>query len=340
MKLNFEQQKQFIIEFFLNIPVIEGCEVINENKNSFDILLKMSGETEWRFRIIPLKKAYPKEIYRIANDSSIRSTEFYTVILAPFVSKESAHLCEKNGIGFVDESGNALICFHTLYINKIGSPNKKPEIRDVIELFNPHAVTSSLILRKLLECPNHTWKLKYLAEEVGCSIGLVSKVKEALCNQMLAEMTKEGLSLTQPETLLKYWAEKYKLPEQTGCYTLDTIPAFEKKLQELYNTQGIRMYLTGFSGGVRYAPVVRYNRIHIFLQPEDIPSFLQYSGCKKVDSGANVILLSSREDYIFGAEEKNGDHVVSPVQAYLDCMQLKGRGEELADAILTKEILR
>ena len=32
--------------------------------------------------------------------------------------------------------------------------------------------------------------------------------------------------------------------------------------------------------------------------------------------------------------------VVSPLQIYLDCMQIKGRGEEMAEAVLRKEILR
>lgn len=32
--------------------------------------------------------------------------------------------------------------------------------------------------------------------------------------------------------------------------------------------------------------------------------------------------------------------VVSPLQIYLDSMQLKGRGEEMAEAILRKEIIK
>jgi hypothetical protein len=32
--------------------------------------------------------------------------------------------------------------------------------------------------------------------------------------------------------------------------------------------------------------------------------------------------------------------VASPVQVFLDCMSLKGRGEEIAEAILDKEICK
>lgn len=37
---------------------------------------------------------------------------------------------------------------------------------------------------------------------------------------------------------------------------------------------------------------------------------------------------------------KDGASVVSPIQVYLDCMQLKGRGEELAEAVIEREILK
>ena len=61
---------------------------------------------------------------------------------------------------------------------------------------------------------------------------------------------------------------------------------------------------------------------------------------KEVDGGANVILFPvEHESCVKDSRIINGDVVVSPVQAYLDCMSLKGRGEELAEAILRKEIL-
>lgn len=40
---------------------------------------------------------------------------------------------------------------------------------------------SSLILREIFYDVSKTWKLKYLSEKVGCSIGQVSKVKDFLC---------------------------------------------------------------------------------------------------------------------------------------------------------------
>ena len=115
----------------------------------------------------------------------------------------------------------------------------------------------------------------------------------------------------------------------------------EGKLSNLKRDMGIDYYLTGFSGGVRYAPVVRYNKVHVYIAPEDILEAVDYLGLKEVDSGANVIIYSLQNDsYKKDNQIIGNDMVASPVQVYLDCMQIKGRGEELAEAVLLKEILK
>ena len=104
---------------------------------------------------------------------------------------------------------------------------------------------------------------------------------------------------------------------------------------------GIESYLTGLSGGVRYTPVVRYNKIHVYIAPEDIREAIDYLELKEVDSGANVIIFPLENDsYIKDWRIIEGDMVVSPLQIYLDSMQLKGRGEEMAEAVLNKEIIK
>ena len=53
-----------------------------------------------------------------------------------------------------------------------------------------------------------------------------------------------------------------------------------------------------------------------------------------------VIFPLENDSYIKDYRVIDGSAVVSPLQIYLDCMQIKGRGEEMADAVLKKEILR
>ena len=185
------------------------------------------------------------------------------------------------------------------------------------------------------------WKIKELAEKVGCSIGMVSRVKTYLCEQSWAVMDSSGLHITDAESLMKEWSRAYEIPEAISCYTLDSIPRFEEKCFSAFRDQGVALCLTGFSGGVRYAPVVRYTKAHVWVDRKDIADFLNLTGCKKVDSGANVAVYVADSDEVFADCREIGEsRVASPVQVYLDCMQLKGRGEEMAEAVFSKEICK
>lgn len=41
-------------------------------------------------------------------------------------------------------------------------------------------------------------------------------------------------------------------------------------------------------GGIRYALVVRYNKVHVYMVPEDIREAVHYLEIKEVESGANM----------------------------------------------------
>ena len=101
----------------------------------------------------------------------------------------------------------------------------------------------------------------------------------------------------------------------------------------------MELCLTGFSGGVRYTPVVRYTKVHVWVAREYLTDFFRLTGCKQVDSGANVVVyVADSDELFFDSREINHSRVASPVQVFLDCMQLKGRGEEMAEDIFSKEI--
>ena len=205
------------------------------------------------------------------------------------------------------------------------------------------SVVSSLILRELFADVTRVWKLKYLAEKVDCSIGQVSKVINFLLENAWAEKTKDGYMLRESESLLHEWSSIYGKKEASvyACYSLDNVSVLENKLKLLKKNMGIESYLTGFSGGVRYAPVIRYNKVHMYLAPEDIQEAISYLEMKEVSSGSNVVIFPLENDsYIKDSREIEESLVVSPIQIYLDCMQLKGRGEEMAEAVLMKEIFK
>jgi hypothetical protein len=66
---------------------------------------------------------------------------------------------------------------------------------------------------------------------------------------------------------------------------------------------------------------------------------MDLTGCKEVDSGAIIAVYIADSDEVFTDwREINQSIVASPLQVFLDCMQLKGRGEEMAEAVYAKEI--
>lgn len=265
------------------------------------------------------------------------------ILISPYISDRTAQICEENGMGYFDYAGNCWFAGHSVYLSERGNKNPWPKQNRAAAIFERTSVVSSLILRELFADINKVWKLKYLAEKAGCSIGQVSKVMGFLIRNAWAVKTTEGYAVSQPELLLREWGRVYGKKEVISypCYSLDNPCILERKLRELKQDTGIESYLTGFSGGVRYAPAVRYHKVHVYMSPEDIQQAIGYLEIKETDSGANIVIFPlENESYIKDCRIIAGDMVVSPLQVCLDSLQLKGRGEELAEAVLKKEIIK
>ena len=325
-------------ELLGRVPVVEDIQIADESEHGFTVILQERGSGSFEIHVTCLKRAVPSSVKEVVSQSN---GQLYCIIMAPYISDASAKICEASGAGYCDLSGNCLIQTDSIYISNKGNPNQYPAENHAKTIFKSSAKTTSLILRELMKDVSKGWKIKELAEKVGCSIGMVSRVKTYLCEHLWAEMDSSGLYITDAESLMKEWSRAYEIPEAISCYTIESIPRFEEKCYAAYRNNGVSLCLTGFSGGVRYAPVVRYTKAHVWVDRKDITDFLNLTECKKVDSGANVTVYIADSDEVFvDCREINQSRVASPVQVYLDCMQLKGRGEEMAEAVFSKEICK
>ncbi len=327
---------------FLKLPNLQKYEVSALTEYGFDAVITMDDGFEFKIHVYVMQKSYPSIVMQLLEKRGREKRDY--VLVSPYISERTAQICEKNGVGYFDYAGNCWFVGHSIYLSERGNKNLSPEISKVYtSVFERSAVVSSMILRELFADINRLWRIKYLSEAVGCSIGQVSKVMDFLIKNAWAKKTAEGYYISEPESLLREWSKAYgkKMVPTYTCYSLDKPSVLEGKLSNLKLDMGIDYYLTGLSGGVRYAPVVRYNKVHVYIAPEDILEAADYLGVKEVDSGANVIIHSLENDsYKKDSRIIGKDIVVSPVQVYLDCMQIKGRGEELAEAVLLKEILK
>lgn len=337
----FLKEKELLMEKLLPIPIIENCESGKNTPNGFFLNVYFQDSNRVVLEGYVMKYAFPKQVKSVITEHQRKKTGEYLVILASYISEETDRFCRENRVGYLDFSGNCYLCMHSLYLSEIGKANRFVEKYKTKTIFRTSSEVSSMILRDLFADISRPWKLKHLAESVGCSIGQVSKVKDFLCDQLWADMTQDGILIRRPEEIMRAWSRQYAVPESDihSCYTLASVPAFEEQLKKLRDEHAVEYYLTGLSGGVRYAPVVRYNRVHLLLHAEDFDDFLQFTDSKTVDSGANIIVHTAwQEDFFKDSRIIQGFQVASPVQVYLDCMQIKGRGEEMAEAVYAKEI--
>lgn len=319
-----------------DIPIIQGY--IDEDDNI--TIIKLWNGEEICIETVVSDSGYPKQIKEII--ASVHS-DFYCVILAPYISEQTADICKESGFGFLDMSGNCYIAHKSLFIEIKGNKNIYKPKRSIKSVYERSSIVSSMILRILLEDVNRFWKLKDLAKAAGCSIGQVSKVKDFLLQQTYIEQTKEGIRVIDPKALMKDWSAVYynRNEEKVQCYSLDGLPDIEDRIAKMREDVGISCLLTGFSGGVRYQPVVRYQKVHILIDYKDLDNAIEYLNLKRVDTGANVIFIIQYDECVrLNSKLIKNNEVASPVQIYLDCMGIKGRGEEIAEAVLDREICK
>ncbi|MCD7809244.1 MAG: hypothetical protein LUH02_07865 [Erysipelotrichaceae bacterium] len=148
--------------------------------------------------------------------------------------------------------------------------------------------------------------------------------------------------LTKPREMLEEWAKVYgKNTDIIECYSMDSVVDIETKLINMKDRIGVDYYLTGYSGGVRYQPVVRYYKVHVYVNSLDLEKVISYLGCEKTSFGSNLTLFVPYDDSVLmNWQYIDNSQVVSPVQMYLDGININGRSEVLAEVILEREILK
>ena len=328
-----------------NVPFLEIGSVqveTRENEMQPDLLVELELSGRKQTLVIEAKRSGHPRLARDAANQLLRYKERYPeaygVFAAPFVSPKAAEICSREEIGYVDLSGNCRLCFDRTYIEKQGNPNRFAEKRDLRTLYSPKA---QRVLRALLSNPKKSWKTKDLSEQAQVSAGQVSNVKKLLADREWIRIEPDGFVLSDPEALLKEWAENYSYKKNhiRNFYTLKPTAEFEADLASTCTMENLTYALTSFSGAARLAPAVRQQKVIAYVEESgvDLASLL---ALKEVPSGANISLLAPYDEGVFyGVREIDGTRVASPIQIYLDLLGSRGRGEEAAAALL-EEVIR
>jgi hypothetical protein len=256
----------------------------------------------------------------------------YGLLLAPFISEESARICTEAGIGYADLAGNARLSFDQVFIETRGADNPFREKRETRSLFAPRATR---VLRVLLQGPLRPWKVTELSKSARVSLGWVSAARQQLLAREWAAEAPGGLRLTKPGALLDAWAKADDWEKRTRVQEYSLLLSGDplhlaKKLQEEFKTAQ-PVFTQWFAGWLRHSyttPTVVTAYVERFPDESAIEKKLL---ARRVSANGGLRLVLPKEEGVLNPSQTvRGFKLVSDVQIYLDLIRAGLRGEEQA----------
>jgi hypothetical protein len=335
--------KAALLSCLSKIPFLEVIDIQQNSDEIIDQLFDIATKIRIKDRVLNLiaevKSSGQPRLAREAVNQMLRYKDripnAYFIFIAPYISPRAAEICEAEGIGYLDLSGNCLLSFDNIFIQKTDYPNQFKEKRNLRSLYTPKA---ERILRVLLCNPGQKWKITDLAVESSVSLGQASNVKKILFDRELVSGERGGFSLKDPLALVREWAENYDYRKNIiqEFYSLKSVTDIENTLAAYCKTRRIKYALTGFSGAARIEPAVRYKKAMVYAADFDEEAFSEIS-LKPVKSGGNLLLFTPYDEGLFyGSAEVDEIQTASEIQLYLDIQGFRGRGEEAAKVLFER----
>ncbi|MBA4366242.1 MAG: hypothetical protein C0403_01205 [Desulfobacterium sp.] len=339
-----EKAKGALLECLGKIPFLK-IKNIREDIFNTDIQADLDLAIELSDRnmrlICEIKNSGQPRLAREASNQILRYREktvnAYFVFIAPYISSKAAAILKSDGIGYIDLSGNCLLSFDKIFIERKDFPNQFQEKRALRTLYSSKA---ERVLRVLLCNPGRKWKITELAEESDVSLGQASNVKKILYERELLSGERGSFGLVNPAELLQEWADNYsyRKNEIKELYSLKPVQDIETLCAHYFNKNDVKYALAGFSGAARISTAVRYNKAMIYAS-DVTEKMLSDLSIKKVGSGGNVLLYTPYDDGVYYGGSKADDiQLVSKVQLFLDLQGFRGRGEEAAELLFERII--
>ena len=255
------------------------------------------------------------------------------MVVAPYITAAGGQVCRDDDVSYFDLAGNCRIAIGSIYIERTGIAN--PHQKNVMAVPSLYGMRGERILRTLLTDPRKAWKGVTLAQQTGASMGTVSTIRTLLTERDWLKETPEGLLLSQPQKLLREWAQVWgRRPlRPLGYFSRLGVTETEQKMGAFAQTQTHPLALTGAAAAWRYAPMTRYQRTQVYWGgvPDELAQAMDW---KKAEEGANVHILAPRDRGVFDfAEVHEGVPVVGAVQTYLDLQCDPARGQEAAEQL-------
>ena len=300
-----------------------------------DVLVKFKlGAAEQTLAVDFASLGQPRQVREAITRLSDVRREFpsaYPVAVAQYIGAQSGTLLKRNGIGYLDLSGNCHLSFENVLIEKTGKPNAQPSTRPLKSLFAPRATR---VVRVLLVDPQHMWRLEELGKAADVSLGHAHNVVKRL--EQLAWVSRDEnqrIQLARPGDLLDAWVDSYTYRRNdTGAFfSADRITRkVIGELARVAHTEGRRYAFTLHAGAALIAPNMRFPAIHCYVEGNPAP-LVRALGLRSGEGEGNVYLMAPYDEGVFYAPlTKGGLPVVSLPQLYADLYHYERRGREQA----------
>lgn len=300
-----------------------------------------AGDRKWILVLEEKRLAQPREVRTAALQLerylrlAPQDVPHYGILLAPFISEESAKICAEAGIGYADLAGNARLSFDQVFIETRSPENPFREKRETRSLFAPRATR---VLRVLLQGPLRPWKVTPLAESARVSLGWVSAVRQQLLAHEWATEEPGGLRVTKPEALLGAWvkADDWTKRTRTQEYSalLNEPLELAGKLKEALADKP-PVFTQWFAGWLRH-PYTTPAMVTAYVNKFPDESLIKEKllGRRVSGGGGRLrLVLPKDEGVVYPQQTVQGFQLVSDVQIYLDLQRGGLRAEEQAEEL-------
>lgn len=350
--LDFEQQVEGLLRDllgrvpFLKVKSFQRMAEVFGSQPDWLVELE-AGERPWVLVVEGKQHGQPREV----RSGLLQLQRFldqtpgkpgYGVMVAPFLSAESARLCTEAQVGYADLAGNARLSFDQVFIELQAADNPFRTRRHLRSLFTAKA---GRVLRVLLTPPLRAWKVTELQAAAGVSLGQVSNVRKLLLDREWAVASDAGLRLSKPEKLARAWQSSYEPRPQhrETAYTLFHGAALDDAMRAALAEagKGEHAVLASYSAARWYAPYARQATQFFYADKQGAEILQRHLQLQPMSRGENVVVLEPREDDVFSArvEAAPGIWCSGLVQTWLDLSVAGERGGEAAAHLLREKLL-
>jgi hypothetical protein len=331
-----EAHEQVLWDCLSEIPFVEMQKVeqrIIADPSRPEIVARAHINGQERLILAEVKANGQPRLVREAVENMLRYRQTYAdaygLVMAPSFTPQAAKICRQEGIGYLDYSGNCLLNFDFIFINKTGRSAPVAKRKNFRSWYSPRA---ERVLRTLYMHPQRVWKIRELALEAHVSASQAFSIQRHLSERKWLEEFKHGFSLARPDLLLDEWSENY-LPARNVERMFNSsrsVLEIEALLASVCQEQIIPFALMGFSAAMRFDPLLHYDRVSAYVL-SDLSKVITALELTETTGKGNVSLwIPQDEGVLRGAEQFDHAKVTSPIQTYLDLIGLEGRGEKAA----------